>query len=619
MSKELLTGLDRDAERLLFAGAQVARGDADLMSKREKLGPLAAKAPAVAKIVEQVEKVQKASGKAAASELLSLSAQMAQVRGAQAAPAPVEGDLAPLPAVTPMESPLSATELSLLVGALANAPDARHRPRVLRDAIERGAVHDLRILPFCVRALSDSALGYLVEEKLLPALGAVVVPELRATLNLQGKNLDARKLRALARIEGAGSKPLLVEATEKGSPDLRAAGIEALAELDPAAAEPIALKILAGDRSGDARKAAAHALANGTGDATLEALLVAFTSSEDLRDAAGASLARLAHPKTTGRARALLTPELLALGPFKAPKADTKAKKAEVEKLQREHGKKVDFFCEVLDLLAARKDQDVSAQVLSIFHDHKVKEVKNAAARALLKAGYEAAFDELAPSVYDADWETRSDFIDGVLTREPDRAFDRLGRFLDPASLKTKNHVSFAENILDHVEGESPDAAEPEDEAAAEGAEDADEGKTPGILEKDPRWTDASIALLGHDDLVNSALDVLAKVRSPKVLEAVLKLTAGKLKSNYSWRLLRVVTAYRDPRVPPVLIKFLETLNGFWARRSAYNAMREYDDAAIAPALKAWAAKKKLDKREKEEVESLLQTLERDRAISAGV
>ena len=87
MPKETLKALDRDVERLLFAGAQVARTDGDLDARKTRLAPLGAKAPAIAKVTEQIEKVQKASGKTAASELLSLAALMAQVRGAQAAPA----------------------------------------------------------------------------------------------------------------------------------------------------------------------------------------------------------------------------------------------------------------------------------------------------------------------------------------------------------------------------------------------------------------------------------------------------------------------------------------------------------------------------------------------------
>ena len=51
-----------------------------------------------------------------------------------------------------------------------------------------------------------------------------------------------------------------------------------------------------------------------------------------------------------------------------------------------------------------------------------------------------------------------------------------------------------------------------------------------------------------------------------------------------------------------------------------FNTLRDYDDAALVPALKAWgASKRKLDNRDKEELESTLQFLERDRALTKGV
>jgi HEAT repeat protein len=642
MPRDTLKALDRDVERLLFAGAQVARADSDLDEKKAKLAPLAAKAPAIAKVKEQIDKVQSAQGKAAAVELLHLSALMAQVRGAQAAPAEAKGELTPFDATEPghdgaasgpiprtpqgpIESPLSAAEITTLVNVLTNAPDTKHRARLLNDAIERGAVRDLRILPFCVAALADAGIAHLVGTKLLPKLGAVVVPELVASLKLQGKETDARKLRALCEIQGAEAKGLLIEAIEKGSPEIRAAAITELSAIDAAATEPYALKLLAADRSEEVRKAAAKALGGATSDEALEALLKAFTATERLSPSAGAALAQLSHPKTTERVLALVTDELRALTPFKMPKGLTKAKKAEAEKAEREHAAKVRFFGAVLDLLASRKDRDTSGTVLSVFREHKVKEVRNAAARALLKGGYQGAFEELAPSVYDADWETRSEFIEHIVTQDPARAFDRLGPFLDPRTLKTPNHVSFAEHILDHIEGESDDLDEPVDEAAAE-AQEAHEGEASGqslsLLEKDGRWADACIALLELDKegLVNSALDVLSKVRSPKALDAVIKLTSTKIKGHNAWRLLQVLTTYKDPRVPPLLLRFLDVLNGYWGRRAAYNALRTYDDPAVLPALKAWASgKRRLEKRDKDELDALIQFLERDRALSAGV
>jgi hypothetical protein len=616
MPKETLALLDRDTERLLFAGAQVARGDADLEARRQKLAPLGAKAPALAKVAEQVEKVQKATGKNAATELLNLSAQMAQVRGAQAAPAAPAGDLAKVPAAEPVESPLSPTELLSLVNALTVS--GKHRPKIVADAVERGAVRDLRLLPFCVRALGDPAVGYVVQDKLLPSLGHLVVPELEATIRIEkGKELDAKKLRVLAAILGDAIKPRLVEAVEKGSPEIRRTAIDELGERDPAMAEPIALRLLATDKSAEVRRAAVEALAGGTSDATLDALFQVFTAGRELRARAGRSLAKLAHPRTTERALALLTPELLALANLKLPKADTKAKKEANEKLEKAHDEKVNLLADVLDLLASRTDKlETAEKVLSIFHDHKVKEVKNAAALALLKSGYQKAFDELAPSVYEADWETQSGFVSGILEQDPDHAFQRLGRFLDPATFKGKNHVGFANHILDALEGHSTDGDEPEDD---DEAEDKPEVRPPSFLQRDPRWAEAAIALLDHKDLSSSALDVLAKIHSDRVRDVVLDYAGAQKKSDHGWRVLRILGAYRDGRIPPVMLRFLDLMQGSWARRWVFRTLREYDDAAVVPGLKAWAAgKKKLDTRDKEELEQTLTFLERDRALAGA-
>ena len=103
----------------------------------------------------------------------------------------------------------------------------------------------------------------------------------------------------------------------------------------------------------------------------------------------------------------IITPELLALRELKLPKADTKAKKAANDKLETALSKQVYFLSTVLELLASRKDKlNTVERVLAVFRDHKIKAVRNAAALALLRSGYEHAFDELAPSVVDGDWST---------------------------------------------------------------------------------------------------------------------------------------------------------------------------------------------------------------------
>jgi HEAT repeat protein len=258
--------------------------------------------------------------------------------------------------------------------------------------------------------------------------------------------------------------------------------------------------------------------------------------------------------------------------------------------------------------------------VLDVFKNHKIKDVREAAARALLKSGYDGAFDELAPSVLKASWDVQSEFIDGIVRRDPKGAYARLGRFLDPAGFKGKEHVAFAERILSHMEDDSAWQAEPDDEEAIAAAEDAALQKEPSIFKTDPRWVDAAIKLLDHKELMSEALDVIGASKSPKALEPVLKLATGPARKQETWRLLNVLVAYKDPRVAPLLVGFLDLLNGYWGRRTVYRSMREYDDAALVPALEAWfKGKKRLEDRDKNEVTDLLQFLQRDRALTAGV
>jgi hypothetical protein len=81
-----------------------------------------------------------------------------------------------------------------------------------------------------------------------------------------------------------------------------------------------------------------------------------------------------------------------------------------------------------------------------------------------------------------------------------------------------------------------------------------------------------------------------------------------------------VLAVYQDARVPPLMLRFLDLAQGTWARRWVFRTLREYDDPAAVPGLKAWAAsKKKLENRDKEELETTLQFLERDRALTKGV
>ncbi len=135
------------------------------------------------------------------------------------------------------------------------------------------------------------------------------------------------------------------------------------------------------------------------------------------------------------------------------------------------------------------------------------------------------------------------------------------------------------------------------------------------LIRKDPRWLDAVIALVDHEDLMSSALDLLANVKADRVRDAVIARMPRETKGDNIRRIVAAIAPYRDPRVSPLLVRFLDLRDRDGTRESCFSALRDHDDAAVVPLLVAWAAgKKKLDKSEKEALEETLQFLSRDRS-----
>jgi len=619
MAKDTLKQLDRDVDRMLFAGAQIARTDHSLAEAKERLSPLAARAPALAKVTDQIDKLQQATGKAAATELLALAALMAQVRGAQATPAlpEVTGDLTPLPPARKISTPLSPTELGTLVGALTNAPELRHRPRIITDYVERGAARDLRIIPLVVPALADTNIAQAVLQSLIPALGDAIVPELRKKLDITGGNsFNVRILQAITRLEGKEATPMLLEAIEKGAAEIRAAALEELGKIDPEAAEPIATTIANKDRSKLSRAAACAALANATGDAALEALLRAFDPGvpSEVRAAAESSLAASKHPEATARIIARLTPELRSLGHFRIQKANTKEEKEAAAKAKKAHAAQVDYACDLVSLIATRGTEEGTNLTLDLFRTHKVKEIRDAAARALLRIGYPGAWDELMPSLYDASEDTRVDFVDGIFAFSPAKAYDILSRFLEPAAVARKNGAELATMILVHVTGNhlhdtDPDAVfSPSEEIVRDGR----------MVRQDPRWSALATGLLSNPKLRDAALAVLVLAPLPEVLGEALSLSREEnLTSHNALGLMELLAKYRDPRILPSFIRLLPPLRGTFDYGRAAAIFTEYDDPAFSPYLRTWLhdknEKKRMPKAENDIFVECLRFLDRSR------
>jgi len=605
MAKDTLKQLDVSIDGMFFTGAQVARTNPELAAAKHKLAPIAAKIPAIRRVTEQVGKLEQAEGKSAASELLDLALLLAQVRSAQASPQlPTDtGELTDLPPAAKIGSPLQPAELQTLVGALTNTGENRYRAAIIGDAVFRGSARDLRILSLCVPALSDTHIADVVETRLIPLMGEGVIPELRKALDIEkGRTIDQRLLRSIVRIEGVKAMDILNDAIERGGADMRSAAIEEFGKVAPAEAEPIATMLVEKDRSKEVKLAAIRALAKAQGDAALDVLIRSFGGSAEMRATAETSLMQSTHPRATERIITLFTPEYEELAHYKIKKATTKEEKDEAAKAQKAHNEKIAYLVDLVDLLASRGTEATKTIVVHIFRTHKIKEVRDTAARALLRMGYQEAWDELVPALYEAPEAAQYQFIHGAFAFEPAKAYERLAPFFKPEALMNKSGLEFAQRVLLRLNAIF-------DEPASE--------HLVALFDQDPHWTDLGIQLLPAEALRPYALSLLKRTKSPKALEPALNLVRGPLIINHVPAVIEFLAQYRDTRVPAAFIRLFNMLQGTYQYAHACEIFKQYDEPNLGGMLRYWLeerkTKRKMSKTEIQPIEECIRYLQRDR------
>ncbi len=614
MAKDTLKQLDASIDGMFFTGAQVARTNSDLTAAKHKLSPIAAKIPAIRRVTEQVTKLEQSDGKSAATELLDLALLMAQVRSAQAAPELPEAatELVELPPSVKMGSPLGPMELQLMVAALRNTSETRgkQRPQIISDTILRGTARDLRILSLCVPALSDNTIADVVELSLIPAMGEAIVPELRRALEIEkGRGVDQRILRSIVRIQGAAAMDILHDSIARGSVDMRSAAIEEFGKVAPKEAEPVATMLVEKDRSKEVKIAAIRALAPATGDDALACLLKAFAGSSEMRSAAETSLMHSTHPQATEKIISLFTPEYEELAHYKIKKATTKAEKDESAKAQKVHLEKIGYLVDLVDLLAARGTESTKAIVVHIFRTHKIKEVRDTAARALLRLGYQEAWDELVPALYEAPEGAQYIFIQGTFAFEPAKAFDRLAPFFKAEALTLKTGLEFAQRVLWWI---CVASSRPEHQHVIE------------MLKENPQWMDLAIQLLPVEAVQAQALTLLKFGKPDRALEPAMNLVRGPLPNANVPALMDFLAQFRDTRIPAALIRLFNMLQNSHQHVSALEIFKQYDDPNLGSMLRYWLeerrTKRKMSKTESEPIENCIRYLQRDRnALSTTV
>lgn len=285
MSIAVLNQVYDEARRLAVAGSVVARGDFRLKKLLPALDQAGARAPVFAKVAECARAVVDGPEESSAGSLLELTALVTAVLYTQGETG-VDGELEPIETVDLGGGPAqtSARLLKPLLEALASTGSGRLD--LIREAHERGAFRDLRLVRPALDGLDDPypEIADFLAEKVLPAYGTAILPELRAKYDPKGTKGHPRRLKLMHALDPAGARDLVKQALEVGSKEVKVAAIACLG----AAAEDLDFLIeQTGAKAQDVRRAAYQALAS-TNDPAAVAALERAIKGKDLELAAAA-------------------------------------------------------------------------------------------------------------------------------------------------------------------------------------------------------------------------------------------------------------------------------------------------------------------------------------------
>lgn len=278
MSIPVLQQVYDETRRLSIAGSGLAAGDFRLKKLVEPLQASAAKAPIFGKVAEAIKKVVEAPQDQSASALLELGTLTTAILYTQ-------GETAATGTVTPIQTVnlglpsanTSARVLKPLIEALTTT--GAGRMELIKDAHERGAFKDLRLMRYAVAAIDDKygEIGDFVAKQILPIYGKAIYPEVQAGYDPKGKGDDGRRLRLMHQLDPEATKPLVDAALEDGSKEVKLAAIACL-EGRADAVEFLLAQVKA--KAQDVRAAALQAISSIDTPEVIEVLKKALASGD---------------------------------------------------------------------------------------------------------------------------------------------------------------------------------------------------------------------------------------------------------------------------------------------------------------------------------------------------
>jgi hypothetical protein len=278
MSIAVLSQVYDEMRRLAIAGSVNAGGDFRLKKLIAPLEQAGVKAPVFAKVGEAVKAVVEGKEQDSAQALLELTTLVNAIlytqgeTGSAGAFERIETNDLGVPSAQ-----TSARMLKPLLEALSTTGSGRLE--LIRDAHERGAFRDIRLVKPALDAIDDPfpEIADFIAANVLPLYGKAILPDLCARFDMKGRAGHPRRLSLMHAIDPAGSREAVKQALEAGSKEVKVAAIECLG------AEPDDLSYLieqASAKAQEVRQAAYRALSGIDHDDAVAVLQKALTGKD---------------------------------------------------------------------------------------------------------------------------------------------------------------------------------------------------------------------------------------------------------------------------------------------------------------------------------------------------
>ena len=278
MSIAVLHQVFDETRRLAIAGSNLAQDDFRLKKLIPPLEKAGKKAPVFAKVAAAAQQVIEAKPKDSANALLELSGLVMAILYTQGELG-ASGKLTP---VKPVGVELARTQtparlLKPVIEALTSTGSGRME--TIREAHERGAFKDPRLVNHAIGALDDvyGELADFMEKKVVRIYGRAIVPLIENRINLSGRGGDARRLRLLHHLDAAKARPLVLEAFEKGSKEMKLAGLSCLGD-SPDDLQPLMEQAVS--KTADVRRTAIRRLMNFDQPQVIDLLMAALDGKD---------------------------------------------------------------------------------------------------------------------------------------------------------------------------------------------------------------------------------------------------------------------------------------------------------------------------------------------------